>query len=253
MARIPLIAGNWKMNKTVAQALNLVSELLPPFAELSGVESLICPPYSSLMPLAAILEDSPIKLGAQNIYWEKEGAFTGELSGEMIREFCEYVIIGHSERRQYFAESDQDVNKKIIAAISADLIPILCVGESLAENESGSAAEVLTNQINAGLKGLSIAHAGQLVLAYEPIWAIGTGKAATPEDIDTLLRNVVRPVIGGLFGAEIAQGIRILYGGSVNAENARSYFQKEEIDGALVGGASLIPLNFLGIAQAAQK
>ena len=253
MARIPLIAGNWKMHNNVSQALNLVSELLPTFSKLSGVESLICPPFSSLMPLAAVLEDSPIKLGAQNIHWEKQGAYTGEISAEMVREFCDYVILGHSERRQYFAESDQEINKKIIAAISADLIPVFCVGESLQENESGRAAEVLTNQINAGLAGVQIARASQMVLAYEPIWAIGTGKAATPENIDTLLRNVVRPVISGIFGAEIGQGIRILYGGSVNADNAKSYFQKEEIDGALVGGASLKAPDFLAIAQAAQK
>ncbi len=251
MARKPLIAGNWKMNKSVGEALVLVNEMLPGLSELTNVECLICPPFSALMPVSAILEGSIIKLGAQNLHWESQGAFTGEISASMIKEFCEYVIIGHSERRQIFNESDQDINKKVIAAIASGLIPVLCVGESLEENESGRAAEVLTKQLTAAFSDVRIAHAGKMVVAYEPIWAIGTGKAATPEDIDVLLRNVVRPVLSGIFGEEISQGIRILYGGSVKPENAAAYFQKDEIDGALVGGASLKADSFVGIAQAA--
>ncbi len=252
MARTPLVAGNWKMNNTVGEGLSLVNDLMPGLANLNDVETLICPPFSSLMPIAAILEGSSVKLGAQNLHWELKGAFTGEMSPGMIKEFCEYVILGHSERRQYFGDSDQIVNKKVVSAVENDLIPVLCVGESLDENETGRAADVVTRQLTAALSGVRIAHAKQLVVAYEPIWAIGTGKAATPEDIDLLLRNVVRPVISGIFGAEIGEGIRILYGGSVNPENAASYFQKDEIDGALVGGASLKSEAFLGIAQAAQ-
>ncbi len=253
MARKPLVAGNWKMNKSVGEALVLANELLPALSDINNVECLICPPFPSLMPLSAILEGSSIKLGAQNHYWESKGAFTGEISASMVKEFCEYVIIGHSERRQIFNESDEEINKKVLAATAIGLIPVLCVGESLQENESGQAAAVLTRQLTAAFSEVRISNAGQMVVAYEPIWAIGTGKAATPEDIDLLLRNVVRPVLSGIFGEEISQGIRILYGGSVKPENAASYFQKPEIDGALVGGASLSTESFVGIAKAAQE
>ena len=252
MQRTPLVAGNWKMNKTVNEGLALVEALIPGLSALKGVESLICPPYTALMPVSAVLDSTPIKLGAQNLHWEEKGAFTGELSPQMVKEFCEYVIIGHSERRQYFGDDDQAVNRKILAALAVDLVPILCVGESLEENEAGRAAEVLTRQITAALAGVQISNAGQLVLAYEPIWAIGTGKAATADDIDTLLRNVVRPVLSGILGEQTAQEMRILYGGSVKPDNAKSYFDKPEIDGALVGGASLTAESFVGIGQAAQ-
>ena len=229
MKRTPLVAGNWKMNNTVRDGLSLVEGLIPGLSALSGVESLLCPPASGLMPIGAVLEDTPVKLGAQNIHWEEKGAFTGEISAAMAKEFCEYVILGHSERRQFFGDDDQAVNKKVQAAIKGGLIPILCVGESLEENEAGRAAEVLTRQITAALSGVSISSADGLVLAYEPIWAIGTGKAATADDIDLLLRNVVRPVLSGILGDEIGAGIRILYGGSVNADNAKTYFEKGEI------------------------
>lgn len=253
MKRTPLVAGNWKMNNTVQESLALVEGLLPGLSSLEGVESLVCPPFTGLMPVSAVLEGTPVKLGAQNLHWEAKGAYTGETSPAMLKELCEYVIIGHSERRQLFGEDDQVVNSKVLAALEVGLIPILCVGESLEENEAGRAAEVLTRQLTAGLAGVQLSNAHQLVLAYEPIWAIGTGKAATAEDIDLLLRNVVRPVLSGIFGEEITQGLRILYGGSVNAENARGYFEKAEIDGALVGGASLKVDSFVGIGQAAQS
>ena len=253
MKRTPLVAGNWKMNNTVQEGLALVEGLLPGLSALEGVESLVCPPFTGLMPVSAVLEGTPVKLGAQNLHWEAKGAYTGETSPAMLKELCEYVIIGHSERRQLFGEDDQVVNKKVVAALEVSLVPILCVGESLEENEAGRAAEVLTRQMTAGLTGVQISNPNQLVLAYEPIWAIGTGKAATAEDIDLLLRNVVRPVLSGIFGEEITQGLRILYGGSVNAENARGYFEKAEIDGALVGGASLKVDSFVGIGQAAQN
>lgn len=253
MTRTPLVAANWKMHNTVAQALNLTNELLPGLEAVSGVEKLICPTATALMPLSAILDGRAVALGAQNLHWEEQGAFTGELSPSMIAEFCSYVIVGHSERREIFEESDADVNLKLKAARAVNLIPILCVGESLAENEAGRAAEVIIRQLRAALTDVQFTEANQLVVAYEPIWAIGTGKAATPKDTNTLLRNVVRPTLANLFGESIAQAIRVLYGGSVKAANAASFFNEDEIDGALVGGASLKANEFIGITQAAAR
>jgi triosephosphate isomerase len=251
MARTPLVAGNWKMNKTTSQALRLVEELLPGMQAVSGIEILLCPPVTALMALSAVLDKTGIALGAQNLYWEKEGAFTGELSAAMVAEFCQYVIIGHSERRTLFHESDQDVQRKVQAALAAGLRPVLCVGETLQQNEAGRAAEVVSDQLRAALQGAQISSAESLVIAYEPVWAIGTGKAATPQTTDTLLRNVVRPTLAGLLGEHVARAVRVLYGGSVNAANAADFFAMPEIDGALVGGASLKANEFLGIIRAA--
>lgn len=252
MSRSPLVAGNWKMNKTAAEALRLVEEMSSALASIQGVEKVICPPASSLMPLQAVLDGTGIGLGAQNLYWEKEGAFTGELSPAMVAEFCQYVILGHSERRTLFQESDSYVHKKVTAALSVGLRPILCVGETLQENEAGRAAEIVSGQLKAALDGVIINSPQALVVAYEPVWAIGTGKAATPENTNALLRNVIRPTLSGQFGEEIAQGIRVLYGGSVNAANAAPFFGQSEIDGALVGGASLKAKEFIDIVKAAQ-
>lgn len=252
MSRIPLVAGNWKMHKTVAEALQLAKDMLPDLEVMQGVDSLLCPPATALMPLSALLDGTPVALGAQNLYWEKSGAYTGELAPAMIAEFCSHVILGHSERRTVFGESDQDVQRKVRAALDAGLVPILCVGESLEENEAGRAAEVLTRQLRAALDGLALNKPSALVVAYEPVWAIGTGKAATPEETNTLLRNVVRPTLAGLFSEEIAQGMRVLYGGSVKPDNAAAFFSQPEIDGALVGGASLDAESFVGIAKAAE-
>lgn len=251
MARTPLVAGNWKMNKTTAEAVRLVEELLPGLQSVAGVDKLICPPATSLMALSAILEKTGIALGAQNLYWEKEGAYTGELSPAMVAEHCQYVIIGHSERRALFHESDLDVHRKVHAALAAGLRPVLCVGETLEQNEAGRAAEVVSGQLRAALEGVQINSAQALVIAYEPIWAIGTGKAATPEATDKLLCNVVRPTLSGLFGEDLAQGMRVLYGGSVTAANAAAFFAMPEVDGALVGGASLKAKEFLEITRAA--
>ena len=251
MARTPLVAGNWKMNKTTSQALRLVEELLPGMQAVSSVEILLCPPVTALMALSAVLDKTGIALGAQNLYWEKEGAFTGELSATMVAEFCQYVIIGHSERRTLFHESDQDVQRKVQAALAAGLRPVLCVGETLQQNEAGRAAEVVSGQLRAALQGAQISSAESLVIAYEPVWAIGTGKAATPQTTDTLLRNVVRPTLAGLLGEHVARAVRVLYGGSVNTANAADFFAMPEIDGALVGGASLKANEFLGIIRAA--
>ncbi|HLD94760.1 MAG TPA: triose-phosphate isomerase [Anaerolineales bacterium] len=251
MSRTPLVAGNWKMNRTAAEALRLIEEMAPALAAIKGVEKVICPPASSLMPLQAVLDGTGIELGAQNFYWEKEGAYTGELSAAMVAEFCQYVILGHSERRTLFHESDLDVHKKTNSALAAGLRPILCVGETLEQNEAGRAAQVVSSQLGAALEGVQIDSSSALVVAYEPVWAIGTGKAATPENTNALLRNVVRPTLTGLFGKEIAQGLRVLYGGSVNAANAESFFAQPEIDGALVGGASLKAKEFVEITRAA--
>lgn len=251
--RRPLVAGNWKMNKTAAEALRLVEEMLPGLQKINGAEILICPPATALMPLSAVLEGKNIALGAQNLYWEKEGAYTGELSAVMVAEFCQYVIVGHSERRAIFKETDLDVHRKVVAALRVGLRPVLCVGETLEQNETGRAAEVLSSQLRSAFEDVQINSADALVIAYEPVWAIGTGKAATPEQTDTLLRNVVRPTLAGLFGEKVAKDMRVLYGGSVNASNAASFFAQAEIDGALVGGASLKGPEFIQIAQAAEK
>lgn len=252
MARTPLVAANWKMNKSVGEALRLVEEMLPGLQAAQGVEKVICPPAPALMPLSAVLEGKGVGLGAQNLYWEKEGAYTGELSPPMVAEFCSYVIIGHSERRSLFGETDLDVHKKVKAAMAANLKPILCVGETLEQNEAGRAAEVLSGQLRAALEGLKINSPEALVVAYEPVWAIGTGKAALPEPVNALLRNVVRPTLAGLLGADVAAGVRVLYGGSVNAANAAEFFAQPEIDGALVGGASLKSAEFVQIVKSAE-
>ncbi len=251
MKRTPLVAGNWKMNKTVGEALRLVDEMLPGLQAVQGVEKLLCPPAMAIMPVAAMLEGKGVALGAQNLHWEKDGAYTGEVSAGMVAEFCQYVIIGHSERRALFGDSDLNVHRKVTAALAVGLKPVLCIGETLEQNEAGRAAEVLSAQLRAALEGVQINSAEALVVAYEPVWAIGTGKAASPEPINTLLRNVVRPTLAGLLGQELAEGVRVLYGGSVNAANAKEYFSQPEIDGALVGGASLKTADFVAITQAA--
>ncbi|MEN4010993.1 MAG: triose-phosphate isomerase [Bellilinea sp.] len=251
--RKPMIAGNWKMNKTVEQARALVAEMLAGLRAVSSVERVLCPPFVSLMPISAMLSGTEIGVGAQNMHWESQGAFTGEIAPAMVKEFCQYVIIGHSERRAYFGETDQNVNKKVQAALTHQLIPIVCVGETLAENEAGRTAEVVARQVCDGLKDISKPDATRLVIAYEPVWAIGTGRAASGEVANRVLAEIIRPALSGLFGASAAQEIRILYGGSVTAANADEFFSQTEIDGALVGGASLKPAEFVGIVTAAAR
>ena len=251
--RTPLVAGNWKLNKTVPEACKLVTELLPGLQTVSGVEIVLCPPFTALMMISILLEGTDIHLGAQNMYWEKEGAYTGEVSPLMLKDLCQYVILGHSERRKYFGETDQDINRKVKAALAHNLIPIVCVGETLEENEAGRAAEVVSKQVKAGLTGVSVTEGSQLVIAYEPVWAIGTGRAATPEGVHTVIRNVIRPIMAGILGENMAQFVRVLYGGSVKPDNAAEFFGKPEIDGALVGGASLNATDFVRIARAASQ
>lgn len=251
--RTPLIAGNWKMNKTVEQARALVAEMLPGLQAVSTVERVLCPPFTSLMPISAMLAGTEIGLGAQNMHWEAQGAFTGEVSPAMVKEFCQYVILGHSERRTYFGETDQTVNRKVLAALANQLTPIVCVGETLDENEAGRTAEVVARQVCDGLKDVPKDQATKLVIAYEPVWAIGTGRAASGEVANRVLAEIIRPALAGLFDTPTAQQIRILYGGSVTAANAQEFFGQPEIDGALVGGASLKAAEFVNIVAAAAK
>ena len=251
--RKPVIAGNWKMNKTVEESRSLVYELSIGLREIKNVEKIIFPPFISILAAAALLEGTDIGLGAQNLYFEEKGAFTGEVSAKMVAEFCQYVIIGHSERRTYFGENDEMVNKKVFSAIANNLIPVVCIGETLIENEANRTEEVLVRQIKLGLKDLEKNYASALILAYEPVWAIGTGKASSGENANHVIREIIRPTLKKMFGSEIARSIRVLYGGSVTGANAEEFFRYEEIDGALVGGASLKADEFIRITLASTR
>jgi len=240
------------MNKTEAEALALVRVIMQRVRAFAGVEVLICPPFTSLSTLHKLLVSSPLQLGAQNISEQASGAFTGEISGRMAAEFCTHVILGHSERREYYAENNDLINRKLQAAFAVDLIPVLCVGEVLEEREAGKAASVINRQLLEGLSGITIEDPGKIIIAYEPVWAIGTGRTASPGEIAELIASVIRPTLAGLWGEKASQGIRVLYGGSVNQTNAGGFFNQSEIDGALVGGASLSPEKFLGIIEKTQ-
>ncbi len=244
--RKPLIAGNWKMNTTVEEAINLARAILNGLDEKEPVETVLCPPFVSLYAVKELLKSSSIELGAQNMYFEDKGAYTGEISPAMITGLCDYVILGHSERRQYFGETDEIINKKIQKALESNLNPIVCVGENLKQNEADQTQEVITKQIKAGLSG--IAATSQLVVAYEPIWAIGTGKAATGEQANATI-GLIRRTLTGLWSDKIAEQVRILYGGSVTGSNITEFVSELDIDGALVGGASLKAADFLSIIQ----
>jgi triosephosphate isomerase len=251
--RVPFVAGNWKMNKTVVEARELVSSMIRKLREVNGVEKVLCPPFVSLLAVSALLESSDIGLGAQNMHWEEKGAFTGEISPAMVKEFCRYVILGHSERRTYFGETDETVNKRMHAAQKFDLTPIVCVGETLQQYESNQTSEVVSRQIKFGLADIDSAFAPRIVVAYEPVWAIGTGKASSGPNANDVVGNMIRPALSDLFGGPTAQAIRVLYGGSVTASNAAEFFGQPEIDGALVGGASLKVDEFFAITKAASK
>jgi len=244
--RVPMIAGNWKMNTTVSEAIKLVSEMRSPLDEITNVDKVICPPFVSLAPVRELIKGSSIKLGAQNLYFAEKGAYTGEISPLMLADLCEFVIIGHSERRQYFSETGEIINKKIRATLGAGLTPILCVGERLEENEAGRTEEVVTEQLWSSLAGID--NPQGLLIAYEPVWAIGTGKAATGKQANKTI-GFIRQTISQKYGKRIAQDLRILYGGSVTAENAAEFMKQPEIDGALVGGASLKATEFLSIVK----
>lgn len=237
--RTPLIAGNWKMYKTADEAADTAGRLVALCADADGVDIMIAPAMTALDPVATVVKGSRIALGAQNLHWEKEGAYTGEVSAPMlVAAGCRYVIIGHSERRQYFGETDETVNKKIGAALKAGLIPVVCVGETEAERDAGNTFSVLDKQVKMGLKRFFADDLGALVIAYEPVWAIGTGKTATTDQAQEA-HHYIRSLIEKGFGATLSEGVRILYGGSVKPDNISQLMQMADIDGALVGGASL--------------
>jgi triosephosphate isomerase len=249
--RTPIVAGNWKMNKTVEEARSLVFSLSRKLRDIKGVDKVLCPPFPALLPVSALLEGTDIGLGAQNMHWEEKGAYTGEVAPAMVAEFCGYVILGHSERRAYFGETDENVDRKVSAAQAHGLTPIVCVGETLEENEAGQTGEVVRRQISLGLKNANPAKAAQIIVAYEPIWAIGTGRASSGEGANAVIAEYIRPALRELFGEETAQAIRVQYGGSVKGNNASEFFSQPEIDGALVGGASLKEDEFVAIVKAA--
>ncbi len=249
--RKPIVAGNWKMHKTREQARQLVYETRTDLLAIEAVESVFCPPFTALEAVAELVAGTPIGVGAQNLHWEKQGAFTGEISAEMLADVCAYVIIGHSERRAMFGETDETVRKKMRAALAAGLIPIVCVGETYDENQGGKTGEVVTRQVRAAFDGLSAAEASGVVVAYEPVWAIGTGLAAEPEGANAIIRDTIRAPIAGMFSSEQADRVRVQYGGSVKPVNAGDFFSQPDIDGALVGGASLKAADFIAIVRAA--
>jgi triosephosphate isomerase len=245
--RTPLIAGNWKMYKTVGEATLLVRELLAGLGELTDREAIVCPPFTALAAVAPLLADTPLGLGAQNLYPETQGAFTGEISPPMLVDIgCRYVIVGHSERRQYFGESDAFVNRKLRAALAHGLQPIVCVGESKPQRDAGQAEPIVTAQVRAALLDVTPEQMLNVVIAYEPIWAIGTGDTATPADAQAM-HAAIRATLHDLYGAAIASAVRIQYGGSVKPDNIDELMAQPDIDGALVGGASLQAASFLRI------
>ena len=249
MSRTPLLAGNWKMHGARAEAVALASELAKAVGRVGGREVLVAPPFTAIEAVAAAIAGTDIRLGAQNLHWEKKGAFTGEISGDMLREAgCTHVIIGHSERRQLFGETNETVNKRLHAALAVGLTPIVCVGETLQEREADATVQVVTRQVVAGLAGIAAADLARSIVAYEPVWAIGTGKTATPGQAQEVHRTI-RDQLVAIADPVTAEAVRILYGGSVKPDNIDSLMAEPDIDGALVGGASLVPEQFIRIVR----
>ncbi|MCX7017447.1 MAG: triose-phosphate isomerase [Candidatus Sumerlaeota bacterium] len=249
MARLPIIAGNWKMYKTRGEAAELAKTLVSAAGAVSNVEVVLCPTYTSLETVAQAIGGSRIKLGAQNCHFEEQGAFTGEISVPMLKEIgCAYVIIGHSERRQYYAETDENINKKALALYKHGLTPIICVGETLAQRQANKTAEVVTAQLRGCLSGLPADKAAASVIAYEPVWAIGTGVVATKEQAQEA-HAIIRALVAEMFSKDVADKIRIQYGGSVKPDNVSELMAEPDIDGALVGGASLKADSFTAIVK----
>jgi triosephosphate isomerase (TIM) len=247
--RIPLMAGNWKLFKTPADTTAFVQKFLPLVEKSTHADIAICPPFVAIPAAVAAVAGSRVSVGGQNLFWAKDGAYTGEISGPMLKAAgCTWVIIGHSERRQYFGETDETVFKRSVAALDAGLRPIVCVGERQEERESGATEKVLEAQFGGGIAGLTPAQFSQTVLAYEPVWAIGTGKVATPE-IAQAAHKFLRGLAKASYGAEAAAAVRILYGGSVKPDNIRGLMAQPDLDGALVGGASLDPISFASIVN----
>ena len=244
--RTPLIAGNWKMNTTIDEAVGLVNKMLGDLKKINKVEKVICPPFVSLAAVAEILKGSSVKLGSQNMHFADKGAYTGEISPTMLASLCRFVIIGHSERRQYFNDTDEIINKKIKASLKTGITPILCVGEKLSDNNAGRTEAVVGCQLELALA--DIENPGDIVIAYEPIWAIGTGKSASAQQANTTIK-IIREKFADIFNTEAAESIRILYGGSVTADNIAEFTGQAEIDGALIGGASLNAEQFVSIVE----
>lgn len=249
--RRPIVAGNWKMNKTASEAASLVGALRPLVADVKDVEIVVCPPFTALAAVAPALAGTNIGLGAQNMHWEAEGAFTGEVSaGMLLTSGCRFVILGHSERRAYFHESNAEINKKVRAALAAGLTPIMCVGETLEQREAGHTEAVVEDHVVGGLARLTPDQVGKVVIAYEPVWAIGTGKTATPDQAQAV-HAFIRKVLAKVSTEAVAEAVRIQYGGSVKPENAKELMSKPDIDGGLIGGASLKADSFAAIVKAA--
>ena len=247
--RTPLMAANWKMHFTVNEAVALVEQLNKGITRFGEREVVVAPPFTALAGVASALTGSPMKLAAQNCHWESQGAYTGEISPPMLRHLgCDYVIVGHSERRQYFGETDESVNRKIVALLEIDLGSIFCIGETLEERQAGKTLDVLSKQLNGGLEGLDEEQAGKLVVAYEPVWAIGTGHTATPEQAQEA-HAFIRDKLAKRFNKAVANQMRILYGGSVKPDNVDELMAQPDIDGALVGGASLKADSFVRIVD----
>jgi triosephosphate isomerase len=245
--RRPILAGNWKMNMTATQARELASKLIPLVSGVKDRDIVLAPTFTALQTVAEAIKGTNVALAAQNLFWEDKGAFTGEISAEMLLDSgCKYVIIGHSERRQYFGETDETVNKKVRQALNNGLLPIVCVGELLSEREAGKANDVIDRQITGALKGVTAAEMQKIVIAYEPVWAIGTGKTASPDQANEI-HAFIRQKVKAMYTAEVADGLRIQYGGSVTPDNVSQLMAKPDIDGALVGGASLKPESFAAL------
>ncbi len=239
--RTPIIAGNWKMNKTAAEAVQFVREIRQGLQNIQGVDKVVCPPFIAIPGVYEALQATDIGVGAQNMWYEEKGAYTGEIAPSMIAPFCQYVILGHSERRAYYCETDEGVNRKAKAALAHGLTPIICVGETLEQNEAGETQTFVSGQVKAALDGLTAEQAAACIIAYEPIWAIGTGKSASAAQAGGIIGLSVRGAIAELYGETVAQQVRIQYGGSVKEHNIAEYMAHPDIDGALVGGASLKP------------
>ena len=247
--RTPFIAGNWKMHNTIAEAVALVSELRSLLEGIEGIDVAVCPPFPALAAVRQALEGSSIGVGAQDVHWEQKGAFTGAVSPRMLLGLCDYVIVGHSERRTIFGETDETVNRKLRAALASGLRPILCVGENLEQNQAGQTEAVVGGQVRAAFDGVSAQQARGVVLAYEPIWAIGTGLPAHGPDAGRVIGGVVRATLANVYGDDLAQAVRVQYGGSVKPANIAEFMREPEIDGALVGGASLKADDFAAIVR----
>lgn len=249
--RTPIVAGNWKMHKTIAEAVELTRGVRRGVMDLEGVEVVLCPPFTALAAVREAIGPADISLGAQNMYFEEQGAFTGEVSPLMLAELCQYIILGHSERRQYFGETDEGVNKKARAALAHGLTPIICVGENLDQNKAGKTEVFVGGQVRAAFDDISAEDAKRIVVAYEPIWAIGTGVPAIPAEVNRIIGLSIRGALADLHGEEVAESIRVQYGGSVKPDNMADFAVQSEIDGALVGGASLKAEGFVAIVKAA--